>query len=354
MNSALSKPFRGRGAVSNPGNRFEHVHLERDVDWDPAEDPSPRTVFLKDTTQTIITRNDSPDIPFTTSLNVYRGCEHGCTYCYARQTHEYLGFSSGLDFETKIMVKENAAELLRKELSSPKWKPQVLGMSGVTDCYQPIERKLKITRACLEVLAEFRNPVSIVTKNHLVTRDIDLLSELAKYKAASVCLSVTSLDAELRGVLEPRTSPPAARLSAIRQLADAGIPVGVMVAPIIPGLTDHEIPAILEAVAQAGATYAGYEMLRLPYANKELFERWLDQHFPEKKDKVLGRIRAVRGGKLNDARFGSRMRGEGIFAEQLAQMFRVACRKVGLTEAWPELSTTAFRRPDGEQLDLGV
>jgi DNA repair photolyase len=345
-----AKPHRG--AAGNPPTRFESITFERDADWNPENDPLPRTQFLKDKSDTIITRNDSPDVGFEFTVNPYRGCEHGCVYCYARQTHEYLGFSSGLDFETKIMVKERAAELLRKELSSPKWKPQPLGMSGVTDCYQPIERKLKITRACLEILAQFRNPVNIVTKNNLVTRDIDLLSELAKYNAASVCISLTTLDTELRGVLEPRTSPPAARLSAIRQVASAGIPVGVLVAPIIPGLTDHEIPALLSAAAEAGASFAGYEMLRLPYANKELFERWLEQHFPEKKDKVLSRIRAVRGGKLNDSRFGSRMRGEGIFADQIHQMFEVARRKVGLSNESPTLSAASFRRPSGAQMEL--
>lgn len=347
---STTPPLRGhRGAADNPPNRFEQIRLEPDADWDPEEDALPRTKFYRDLSETIISRNDSPDVGFEFTVNPYRGCEHGCIYCYARQTHEYLGFSSGLDFETKIMVKERAAELLRKELSSPKWKPQPLGMSGVTDCYQPIERKLKITRACLEVLAEFRNPVNIVTKNNLVTRDIDLLGELAKYNAASVCISITSLDSDLRNVLEPRTSPPKAKLDAIVRLASAGIPVAVLVAPIIPGLTDHEIPGILEAAARAGASFAGYEMLRLPYANKELFERWIEQHFPEKKEKVLGRIRAVRGGKFNDSRFGSRMRGEGIFADQLSQIFHVACRKVGLAEDGPELSTAAFRRPGGPQ-----
>jgi DNA repair photolyase len=348
-----SKPTSpARGTVANPPSRFQRLQVEADADYDPSTDPLPRTRFYRDQSTTVLTRNDSPDVGSDFTLNPYRGCEHGCIYCYARQTHEYLGFSSGLDFETKIIVKERAAELLRQELSSPKWKPQPLGMSGVTDCYQPIERKLKITRACLEVLAEFRNPVNIVTKNNLVTRDIDLLSELANYNAASVCISLTTLDTELRGVLEPRTSPPAARLSAIRQVAAAGIPVGVLVAPIIPGLTDHEIPALLSAAAEAGASFAGYEMLRLPYANKELFERWLEQHFPEKKDKVLSRIRAVRGGKLNDSRFGSRMRGEGIFADQIHQMFEVARRKVGLSDESPTLSAASFRRPSGPQLEL--
>ena len=227
-----------------------------------------RTQFFKDHSKTVIARNDSPDVGFSASLNPYRGCEHGCIYCYARPTHEYLGFSAGLDFESKIMVKEDAPELLRAELLSPKWQPQVIFMSGVTDCYQPVERKLKLTRRCLEVLAEFRNPVFIITKNRLVTRDIDLLSELARHQAAAVWLSITTLDPELRKVMEPRTSPPAARLAAIRELAQAGIPVGVNVAPVIPGLTDHEMPAILQAAAEAGATAAGYTVVRLPYARR--------------------------------------------------------------------------------------
>jgi DNA repair photolyase len=240
----------GRGATDNPVNRFEKIHIEPDADWNPDDEyggcpQGPRTQFFKDHSKTLITRNDSPDVGFMASLNPYRGCEHGCIYCYARPTHEYLGFSAGLDFESKIMVKEDAPELLRAELMSPKWQPQVIFMSGVTDCYQPVESRLKLTRRCLEVLAEFRNPVFIITKNRLVTRDIDLLSELARHNAAAVWLSITTLDAELRKLMEPRTSPPLARLAAIRELAQAGIPVGVNVAPIIPGLTDHEMPAIL-------------------------------------------------------------------------------------------------------------
>jgi DNA repair photolyase len=343
-----------RGARGNPGNRFEALRMERDEDWDPEADPLPRTVFLRDLSQTIISRNDSPDVGSSATINPYRGCEHGCIYCYARPTHEYLRFSSGLDFETKIMVKEDAPTLLECELSSPKYKPEPLGMSGVTDCYQPIERRLKLTRRCLEVLAKFRNPVCVVTKNQLVTRDIDLLRELAKYQAVMVCVSVTSLDAQLRAVMEPRTSPPAARLATIRALADAGIPVGALVAPVVPGLTDHEIPAILGAVANAGATFADYVVMRLPYAVAPLFEKWLETHFPEKRDKVLGRIRDLRNGKLNDSRFGSRMRGEGVFADQISQMFHVARRKAGLPENGPELSTAAFRRPTGSQLPLGL
>jgi DNA repair photolyase len=341
-----------RGAAENPPNRFEKVHLERDEDWNPEEDPLPRTQFLKDKSKTIIAHNDSPDIGFETSINPYRGCEHGCIYCYARPFHEYLGFSAGIDFETKIMVKENAPQLLREELASPKWKPQVIAISGVTDCYHPIERKLKITRGCLEVLAEFRNPVGIVTKNFLVTRDIDLLSELAKHNAAQVFISITTLDTELRKIMEPRTSPPVARLEAVRRLSEAGVRVGILMAPIIPGLTDHEIPAVLDAAAKAGAKSAGHVTLRLPHAVAPLFEKWLETHFPDRKEKVLNRLRSMRGGKLYDSKFGQRMRGEGIFADQIDQLFDVARRKVGIAERGGELSAAAFRRPGGAQLQL--
>ncbi len=258
---------RARGASVNPANRFEAQRIELDpVDPDPDEE-SPvvaATKFYRDHTQTIIARNESPDVGFETSINPYRGCEHGCIYCFARPTHEYLGFSAGLDFESKIMVKENAPRLLESELLSPKWKPRVIAMSGVTDPYQPIENRLKITRHCLQVLARFRNPVIIITKNRLVTRDIDVLGELAAHNAVSINLSVTSLDVKLQRILEPRTSPPGARLDAIAQLHRAGIPVGVMVAPIIPGLTDHEVPSILKACGEAGAQFAGYVVLRLP------------------------------------------------------------------------------------------
>jgi DNA repair photolyase len=341
-----------RGAPENPANRFEKIHLEPDADWNPDDDPLPRTQFLVDHSKTAIAYNDSPDIGFGASLNPYRGCEHGCIYCYARPTHEYLGFSAGLDFETKIMVKQRAPELLRAELSSPKWRPQIIVMSGVTDCYQPVERKLKLTRRCLEALAEFRNPVAIITKNFLVTRDIDVLSELAKYDCASVCVSVTTLDAKLRNVMEPRTSPPQARLNAIRKLAGAKIPVSVNVAPIIPGLTDHEMPGILKAAHEAGATSAGFTVVRLPHGDKALFENWLAAHFPDRREKVLNRIKAMRGGKLYDAQWGKRFSGEGIFAEQIARMFEVAKRKAGFTDERGELSTASFRRAGGVQLSL--
>ncbi|EEF59867.1 PA0069 family radical SAM protein [Pedosphaera parvula] len=351
MHSSInSKP--SRGTAGNPANRFEKIHLERDADWNPEEDALPRTQFLKDTSSTIITNNDSPDVGFEASVNAYRGCEHGCIYCYARPTHEYLGFSAGLDFETRIMVKLDAAKLLRAELAAPKWQPKVLAMSGVTDCYQPVERRLKLTRQCLEVLRDFRNPVAIITKNHLVTRDIDLLSEMARYQAAVVFISVTSLDTELRKVMEPRTSPPASRLAAIEALSKAGIPTGILVSPIIPGLTDHEIPAIISAAVKVGAKFAGYVTLRLPLAVAPLFEEWLERHFPDRKEKVLNRIRALRGGKLNDSQFGSRMRGEGLFADQIEALFTVARRKAGIEGNQPDLSTAAFRRVEKDQLSL--
>jgi DNA repair photolyase len=352
MDGNKASVIPARGAADNPANRFEKIHLEPDEDFNPEDEPKLTTIFLKDHSATIIAHNDSPDVGFESSVNPYRGCEHGCIYCYARPTHEYLGFSAGLDFESRIMVKERAPELLRKELSSLKWKPQVIAMSGVTDCYQPIERKLKLTRGCLEVLAEFRNPVGVITKNHLVTRDIDVFSELARHRAAAVFVSVTTLDAELRKVMEPRTSPPASRLAAIEELARAGIPVGVLVAPVIPGLTDHEMPKIIEAAVKAGAKFAGFVTLRLPYAVAPLFENWLTRHFPDRKDKVLNRIRSLRDGKLNDAQFGSRMRGEGIFAEQIERIFEVACRKVGIAGNRPELSAANFRRVEQGQIQL--
>jgi DNA repair photolyase len=349
--------IRGRGASWSPANRFEKLHFDLTdtdfVDDDPdaashgsgesGERPRRATQYFRDGTKSIITRNSSPDVGFETSLNPYRGCEHGCIYCYARPTHEYLGLSAGLDFESKIMVKMDAPELLRAELESRNWQPHTLVMSGVTDPYQPIERKLRITRGCLEVLAEFRNPVAIITKNLLVTRDIDVLSELAKHSASAVNVSVTSLNPNLQRVLEPRTSSPQARLDAIAQLCEAKIPVGVMVAPIIPGLTDHEIPKILDACGKAGAQFAGYTIVRLPWAVAPLFEHWLEEHFPERKEKVLGRIRHLRRNRLNDTKWHKRMTGEGIFAEQITSLFRVGCRRAGLGER-PKLSCESFQR----------
>ena len=344
-------PIRGRGASWSPANRFEVMHVETtDPDWPEEERPAPRTRFYRDLSKTIISRNNSPDVGFECSINPYRGCEHGCIYCYARPTHEYLGFSAGLDFESNIMIKIDAAELLAAELSSPRWQPQVIVMSGVTDPYQPAERRLLITRSCLEVLLRFRNPVAIITKNRLVTRDIDLLRQFATWAGTAVNISVTSLDPNLQRVLEPRTSPPSARLEVISQLRDAGIPVGVMVAPIIPGLTDHEVPTILSACAKAGAQFAGYTILRLPWAVAPLFENWLKEHFPDRKDKVLSRIRHLRGGKLNNSEWAKRMEGDGIFAQQIASLFQVGCRRASLCDR-PKLSAADFRRPR-EQLEL--
>ncbi len=337
---------RGRGASWNPQNRFETIEYVRDEDAHVGdeEQPSPRTVFLRDPSRSIIARNDSPDVGFSASINPYRGCEHGCIYCFARPFHEYLGFSAGLDFETKIMVKEDAPELLREELASPKWQPEVIAISGVTDAYQPIERKLQITRRCLGVLAEFRNPVAIITKNHLVTRDADYLGELAQHQAAQVAVSLTTLDPALVRRMEPRTSTPEMRLAAIETLSKAGIPVAVMAAPMIPAINDHELFHILSAARDAGAVSAGLVVLRLPHAVAPLFERWLEEQFPDRKDKVLNRVRDMRNGKLYDSRWGVRGRGEGIFAEQLRGVFEVACRRLHLNERNYELSTAAFRR----------
>ncbi|MDB6153607.1 MAG: Radical [Chthoniobacteraceae bacterium] len=338
----------GRGAAANPKNRFEKLEYVPDPEEETA---AIRTQFLRDDSQSIIAWNESPDIPFRAGLNPYRGCEHGCAYCFARPTHEYLGFSAGLDFESKIVVKERAPELLRAEFLKKSWEPQVVAMSGVTDCYQPIERKLELTRRCLAVFLEFRNPVAVITKNHLVTRDIDLLSELARHHAVAVNISITTLDADLAKVLEPRASPPSRRLAAIEALHRAGVPVRVMMAPVIPGLTDHEMPALLAAAAQAGACEACYVPLRLPLAVAPLFEQWLERHAPGHKGKVLNRVRDMRGGKLYDAQFGTRMRGEGFLADQMRNLFILAKRKAGFSGASAGLSRAGFQAP-GSQLEL--
>jgi DNA repair photolyase len=344
--------FPGRGTAANPPNRFEPIEVELDGDTLDAELAEhgevtlPRTQFLRDHTRSIIAWNDSPDIPFDASINPYRGCEHGCIYCYARPFHEYLGFSAGLDFESKVLVKLDAPELLRRELQKRSWQPQPIIVSGVTDAYQPVERRLRLTRGCLAVLAACRNPVSVITKNHLVTRDIDLLRELAGVNAAFVNLSITSLRNEIQSRMEPRTSVPARRLAAVEQLAAAGIPVGVIVAPVVPGLTDVELPAILRAAHAAGARWAGYIVLRLPHGVAPLFQGWLEQHFPERAGKVLNRVRDLRGGRLYDADYGQRMRGSGELAAQLRGLFGATCRQLGLNrEPRPTLSTAAFRRP---------
>ncbi len=352
-------PLRGRGAASNPRSRFERLDYEPDEAFLEAasafedDDPAPpRTELHRDPSRTILAHNDSPDVGFDTSVNPYRGCEHGCAYCYARPTHEYLGLSAGLDFERKIFVKEDAPALLRRELAKPSWEPRVIAFSGVTDPYQPAERRLGLTRRCLEVLAEFRNPVAVITKSQLVARDADLLGDLARHGASHVSVSITSLDGELQRRLEPRASRPDRRLAAITRLASAGIPVSVLIGPVIPALNDAEIPAILSAAASAGATSASWVMLRLPHGLRELFTEWLTSHYPDRRDKVLHRIQEVRGGQLSDPRFGSRHRGEGVYAEQIAAMFDLAARRAGLARRSLALRTDAFRRPGGAQLGL--
>lgn len=343
--------MRARGAPGNPPNRFERLHLEPEAEdsglvGEPGEPrPDPRTELRVDPSRSIVANNESPDVGFDASVNPYRGCEHGCAYCYARPTHEYLGFSAGLDFETRILVKRDAPALLRQALSARSWKPRVLALSGVTDPYQPAERRLRLTRGCLEVLASFRNPVTVVTKSWLVTRDGDLLSAMAEVDAAAVCLSITTLDPDLQRRLEPRASTPGRRLAAIEALARAGIPTGVLVAPVIPGLTEHELPAILRAAAGAGARFAGRVVLRLPHGVKELFDDWLAREEPGRRAKVLARLRALHGGRLYDSSFGARQRGGGVFADSIDALFALGCRRAGLATRAPALSAAAFRRP---------
>lgn len=350
--SQLQKPIRGRGASDNPVNRFEGHYVDYELDEETGEKPSQKTQLIKDDTKNIISFNKSPDIPFEAGLNPYRGCEHGCVYCYARPFHEYLGFSVGLDFETKIVVKYDAPELLRKTLRSPKWVPQVIAMSGITDVYQPLEKKLKLTRGCLEVLAEYRNPVGIITKNHLITRDIDQLKKLAEYNCIRATLSVTSLDKRITEVMEPRTSRPVRRLKAIEKLAEAGIPVGVNIAPIVPGLTDHELPDILRSAADAGAQSAGFIILRLPHKVKDIFVDWLEQYFPDRKDKIRNRLLDMRGGKLYEAEFGKRMRGEGNFAKQIEDIFSIHTKRLGFNQERKPMTTAHFVKISGDQLSL--
>jgi DNA repair photolyase len=359
---ALSQgQVRGRGAGLNPGNRFETVRLHilgEHLDEVLAESPDGsqvRTAVRDDATRTIINPVDSPDIGFKWTINPYRGCEHGCIYCYARPSHEYLGLSSGLDFETRIFAKRNAAALLRRELSAPAWKAEMIVMSGITDPYQPVEARLGITRSILEVLTECRQPVGFITKNRLITRDLDLLAELNRFRAVSAAVSLTTLDPELASRMEPRASSPRARLETLQKLAAAGIPVRVMVAPVIPGLNDREIPAILKAAAEAGAQGAGYVLLRLPHQIKDLFLDWLARLEPLKAGHVESLIRQARGGKLYDAAWHSRGRGTGAHADQIGQAFRLFRARYGLDREQPELSGESFQPPrvDGSgQLSL--
>ena len=347
----------GRGTRLNPANRFERLHVDlSDADPDDPELPpaAQPTELYRDASKSILAQNDSPDLGFRFSLNPYRGCEHGCVYCYARPSHEYLSFSAGLDFERRILVKEDAPALLRQALAAPRWQPQVVALSGNTDCYQPIERRLCLTRGCLEVFAEFRNPVSVITKSALVTRDVDLLVALAAHGAAHVSVSITTLDAELARRMEPRAATPERRLQAIAALAAAGVPVGVMAAPIIPGLNDHEIPAILEQAAAAGVRSASWVMLRLASPLDQLFADWLERHYPDRAARVLGRIRECRAGQLNDSRFHVRQRGQGMYAQQIRDLFALAARRRGLDRPLPPLSSQAFRRAAAESRQLAL
>jgi DNA repair photolyase len=348
-----STVHKGRGAMLNPEGRFEPYRRETvDDGWGSldglAEAPAPATEILVDRSRSIIARNDSPDIPFDRSINPYRGCEHGCVYCYARPSHGYLGLSSGLDFETKILVKPEAAALLRQELSKVGYVPRVIALGSNTDPYQPLERRLKITRQILEVLHATRHPLGIVTKSAMVVRDLDLLAPMARLGLARVWLSVTTLDGTLARKLEPRAAQPARRLEAIRRLVAEGVPTGVMVAPIIPALTDHEIERILEAAAAAGASSAAFTLVRLPYEVKDLMAAWLEAHVPARAAHVLSLIRQCRGGRLNDPEFGSRMRGQGVHAELIAQRFAKATARLGLARRLLPQRTDLFRPPKSD------
>jgi DNA repair photolyase len=352
-------PVRGRGAVSNPQGRFEKTaHDSFDDGWnlEDAPQPHPATQLFIDHARSIITRNDSPDIPFTQSVNPYRGCEHGCVYCYARPAHAYLDLSPGLDFETKLFYKPDAAALLERELRKPGYQPEWISLGANTDPWQPVERKLGITRGILEVLARFRHPVGIVTKGAaLIERDLDILSDLARDHLVFVAISVTTLDAELKRKLEPRASAPATRLRVIRRLADAGIPTMALFSPVIPFVNDSEMERVLEAVRDAGAQRANYVMLRLPHEVKILFRDWLDAHMPLKAAHVMSLVQQLRGGRDYDAEYGQRMRGQGVYADLIAQRFRKACQRLGLNrERRFQLSTAHFRVPptSGDQLSL--
>jgi DNA repair photolyase len=361
MSGANQRPnIRGRAAAVQPDNPYLRTHqvddfeqVAEDADYLESLDRPP-TQYLDDESQTIVATNDSPDVGFNYSVNPYRGCSHGCAYCYARPGHEYLGMSAGIDFETKILVKRRAPELLRQFLARPKWNAETIVFSGVTDCYQPAEREFKLTRGCLEVLAECRQPVGMITKNALITRDVDLLRELAAHQAVRVAISVTTLDQSLVRVMEPRTSAPTARLRAIETLAKAGVPTNVMIGPIIPGLTDSEVPAILKAASEAGASGVYHTILRLPSTVKDVFLDWIARQRPNHAAKVESFVRAARGGKLNTPEFGKRMRGTGPLADQIEQTLRVFAKRYGLDGGSPPLSKESFRPPRiaGGQLPL--
>ena len=363
MDDPVAEPVhKGRGALSNESSRYDSERRIRTTDgWEappPAEPldddglPPLRTTLTKDATRTIIARNSSPDIAFDRSINPYRGCEHGCIYCFARPTHAYLGLSPGLDFETKLLFKPEAAALLKTELASPKYRCDVIAMGTNTDPYQPVERELKITRQILRLLSDFNHPVGIVTKNHLITRDIDILADMAKRNLAEVFVSVTTLDKALARDMEPRASAPHRRLEAIRALAAAGVPAGVMTAPMIPGLNDHEMEAILEAARDAGATRAGFTVLRLPLEIKDLFQEWLKEHRPDRAERVLSLIRQMRGGALYQSGFGQRMRGEGPIAQLLGARFGAAVKRLGLNLVRYRLDASRFSVPESVRTAL--
>ena len=344
---------QGRGARDNPAGRFETVEYQEDPrELDEDDRRQVTTQIIRDHTKSALAKNDSPDIPFTYSVNPYRGCEHGCTYCYARPSHEYLGYSAGLDFETKIVIKPHIAEHLSRAFQKESWTSQAVCMSGNTDPYQPIERKFELSRSCLEVFLEHRNPVSIITKGGNILRDLDLLSEMAERKLVRAAISVTSLKPEIARAMEPRAAGPALRLKAIEKLSEAGVPVTVMTAPVVPGLTDEEVPRILEAAAERGAMNAGYVLLRLPGTVEGIFVDWLECTFPDRKDKVLNRVRAMRDGKLSDATFGQRMRGRGEWARLLNNLFKLSVKKHNLNQPLPPFDVSQFRRLAGGQMGL--
>ncbi|MBT8128825.1 MAG: PA0069 family radical SAM protein [Gammaproteobacteria bacterium] len=340
------KGIKGRGIVSNDGSRFLTRQSEGvDDGWykDPEEDASrPATEIFTDTSKTILTRNDSPDIPFNVSINPYKGCEHGCAYCYARPTHAYLDLSPGLDFETRIHAKPDAAKLLRKAFDRPSYRPEVIALGANTDPYQPVERKLKITRQLLEVMQQYRHPVTIVTKSSLIERDIDILADMAQQGLAEVAVSVTSLNKELCRRLEPRATAPQRRLQTIRRLTGQGIPVTVLFAPVIPMLNDNEVESVLTASYDSGARSASYVMLRLPHEVKQLFQEWLQIHYPLKAKRIMNIVRDMRGGKDYDAHFGTRQTGEGNFAELFAQRFQLRCKRLGINKTATVLDTSQF------------
>jgi DNA repair photolyase len=349
--------LKGRGALSNPDGRFESLRVQSVEDgwYQEALPESVATAVKPERAKSIITTNDSPDVGFESSINPYRGCEHGCVYCYARPAHSYVGLSPGLDFETKLFYKADAAQLLEQELARPGYvcKPIAIGMN--TDAYQPVEKQLGVTRSILTVLARCRHPASLITKSTLILRDLDLLADMARDDLCAVAVSLTSLSAETKRTLEPRTASPQARLRVIQELTAAGIPVSVMVAPVIPAITDHELEHLLEAAHAAGACAAGYVLLRLPHEVKTLFREWLNEHYPDRAQHVMSLVNDLRGGRDNDPRFGTRMRGTGPFAELLSKRFEVAYRRLGFHgRRERELTTAHFRRPVpvGGQLGL--